>query len=571
MKQLGNQDAGFVYNETLTTPMHIGGLGIYDQSTAPAGRLSHKDIIKYVQDRIHMAPIFRYKFVEVPMGLDKPYWIEDPDFDIEFHVRHIALPYPGDWRQLCILTSRLNSRPIDFSRPLWEAYIIEGLDNIEGLPKGSFAIMVKVHHSIVDGASGQSMFGALHDLTPDATPSAPTTPLTVDRMPTSAELIARALPNLLGRPLKQSAALYKTAPNLIRNAIRLYKGDLKSGAKLKVPKTRFNTAVTSHRVFDGTHFSLDDIKGIKNTAGQSTTVNDVMLNIVAGGMRKYLEHHKELPDESLCAMMPVDVRTEDNRAEQGNNVGGIFADIHTDIENPFDRLIAIHQSTDDAKNLALEMNTTAIVQNYMGGFFNPKMGKRFNRFLQSSKLMERFGPFACNTLVTNVPGPDFPLYHAGAEMVAYWALPPLMDGLGLGHAVFSYYGRISLSVMACREMMPDPSFYIECLNRSFEELMTSRQEYEKHHQQPTKKASTTKPKRAIKKSSKTDSETVTDKSTAHKRFDTAKATPKKRATRKASTKTSTKAKASRKQTIRKASSATKTSTITSKDNENQQA
>jgi WS/DGAT/MGAT family acyltransferase len=311
MKQLGSQDAGFVYNETPNTPMHISGLGIYDQSTAPGGRLGHKDIIQYVQDRIHLAPIFRYKYVEVPFGLDKPYWIEDPDFDIEFHIRHIALPHPGDWRQLCILVSRLNSRPIDFSRPLWEAYVIEGLDNIEGLPQGSFAIMVKTHHSIVDGASGQGVFGALHDLTPDGQASVPAKPMTVDRKPTSLELIGRAIPNRMRNPLNQVSSIYKTAPNLIRNAIRLYKGELQSGTKLKVPPTRFNKSLSPHRVFEGTYFDLEKVKSVKNSIGQGTTVNDVMMNIVAGGMRKYLSHHSELPAESLAAMMPVDIRTEE--------------------------------------------------------------------------------------------------------------------------------------------------------------------------------------------------------------------------------------------------------------------
>jgi len=480
MKQLGNQDAGFVYNETPTTPMHIAGLGIYDQSTAEGGRLSHKDILKYVQDRIHIAPIFRYKFVEVPFGLDKPYWIEDPEFDIEFHVRHIALPKPGDWRQLCILVSRLNSRPLDFSRPLWEAYIIEGLDNIEGLPKGSFAIMVKVHHAIVDGASGQSIFGALHDLSPTAAASIPDKPLTVDRNPTALELIGRALPNMLSRPLQNTGAIYRKAPNLIRGAVKLYKGAIDSGTRLRVPQTRFNYAITPHRVFDGTHFALDDIKYIKNTIGHGTTVNDVMLAIVAGGLRKYLIKHNELPTESLAAMLPQDIRSANDKNSFGNKVGGIFADLHSDIENPIDRLIAIHQSTNKAKYLAEEMDTAAIIQNYMGGFFNPKMGRRFNRLIQTTKVLERFGPFACNTLITNVPGPNFPLYHAGAKMVAYWGIPPLMDCLGLGHAIFSYCGRISLSAMACREMMPDPNFYIDCLNESFDEILNSAKLHEAH-------------------------------------------------------------------------------------------
>ena len=477
MKQLGSQDAGFVYNETPNTPMHIGGLGIYDQSTAPDGRLGHKDIIDYVQDRIHLAPIFRYKYVEVPFGLDKPYWIEDPDFDIEFHIRHIALPHPGDWRQLCILVSRLNSRPIDFSRPLWEAYVIEGLDNVEGLPKNSFAIMVKTHHAIVDGASGQGVFGALHDLTPDGQASAPDKPMTVDRKPTSLELIGRAIPNRMRNPLTQVSSIYKTAPNLIRNAIKLYKGEIQSGTKLKVPPTRFNKGLSPHRVFDGTYFELEKVKAVKNAIGQGTTVNDVMMNIVAGGMRKYLAHHNELPAESLAAMMPVDIRTEETRHIEGNQVGGIFSELHTDIEDPIDRLVAIHASTTQAKALSEHVNTHAVIQNYMFGFMNPKMGRRANRLMQSSGLMEKFGPFACNTLITNVPGPNFPLYHAGAKMVAYFAIPPLTDCMGLGHAIFSYCGRISLSAVADRNMMNDPAFYIDCLNESFDEIYLSSQTF----------------------------------------------------------------------------------------------
>jgi WS/DGAT/MGAT family acyltransferase len=440
--------------------------------------LGHKDIIQYVQDRIHLAPIFRYKYVEVPFGLDKPYWIEDPDFDIEFHIRHIALPHPGDWRQLCILVSRLNSRPIDFSRPLWEAYVIEGLDNIEGLPQGSFAIMVKTHHSIVDGASGQGVFGALHDLTPDGQASVPAKPMTVDRKPTSLELIGRAIPNRMRNPLTQVSSIYKTAPNLIRNAIRLYKGELQSGTKLKVPPTRFNKSLSPHRVFEGTYFDLEKVKSVKNSIGQGTTVNDVMMNIVAGGMRKYLSHHSELPAESLAAMMPVDIRTEETRHIEGNQVGGIFSELHTEIDDHIERLLAIHDSTNQAKALSTQVNTHAVIQNYMFGFMNPKMGRRANRLMQSSGLMEKFGPFACNTLITNVPGPNFPLYHAGAEMVAYWGIPPLTDCMGLGHAVFSYCGRISLSAIADRTMMEDPGFYIECLNASFDEMYDASQNYE---------------------------------------------------------------------------------------------
>lgn len=484
MKQLGNQDAGFIYNETITTPMHIAGLGIYDQSTAPDQRLGHKDILKYVEDRIHLAPIFRYKFVEVPFGIDKPYWIEDPDFNLEFHIRHIALPQPGDWRQLCIMVSRINSKPLDFNHPLWEAYVIEGLDNIDGLPKGSFAILVKVHHSIVDGASGQSIFGALHDLTPDAIAIKPEKPLTVERYPTATELLGRAVPNLIKKPLQNTLAIYRKTPRMLRNIIKLYQGSMESGTKLRVPQTRFNYNLSPYRVFEGTHFSLEDIRYIKDAVGQDTSVNDVMLAIVAGGLRHYLAKHSELPGESLCAMLPQDVRSDDSHAEFGNQVGGLFADMHTDVSNPLDRLVAIHDSTTAAKRFAQEMDTAALVQNYMGGFLNPRLGRALNHVMQNSRILERFGPFACNTMLTNLSGPNFPLYHAGAKLVAYWGIPTVTDCLGLSHAVFSYCGRISLSASACRQMMPDPAFYIECIEQSFEELLKAAKEYHAEKNQP---------------------------------------------------------------------------------------
>lgn len=469
MKQLGNQDASFIYNETPTTPMHTAGLGIYDQSTAPNQRLGHKDIIEYIKERIHLAPIFQKKYIEVPFGLAKPYWVDDPDFNVEFHIRHIALPQPGDWRQLCIMVSRLNSKPLDFNYPLWEAYIIEGLDNIDGLPKGSFAILVKAHHSIIDGASGQEIFGALHDLLPDAIPNKPSETSANSKQPSNLELIGRAIPQTLQKTLQQSGNVARKAPRLLRNLVKLQQGKLESGTRLRVPQTRFNYNISPHRVFEGTNFSLDDIKFIKNAIGDNTTVNDVLINIVAGGLRLYLEKHLELPEESLCIMLPQDIRSDDEKAQ--NQIGGLFTDLHTDIENPIDRLIAIHNSNDKAKKFALEMGTAGLIQNYMGGFLNPQLGRGFNRLMQSTRLIERIGPFACNTLLTSTAGPNFPLYHAGAKMVAYWGIPPISDCMGLSHAAFSYCGRVSLSAMACRQMMNDPAVYMQCLEQSFEELL----------------------------------------------------------------------------------------------------
>ena len=192
MEQLSPLDTAFLNLETGNTPMHVGSLGIYDQSTVSGDVLGFKEIIKFFEGRLHKVPALRYRMVEVPMGLDYPYWIADPDFDIEFHLRHIALPQPGDWRQLCIQVARIHSRPLDMGRPPWEIYIIEGLDNIKGVPEGCFGVVTKVHHSLVDGVFGTQLMTTLHDLGPEVTPMTPDKPWIVDRIPTGVELMSRA-------------------------------------------------------------------------------------------------------------------------------------------------------------------------------------------------------------------------------------------------------------------------------------------------------------------------------------------------------------------------------------------
>ncbi|HPU15488.1 MAG TPA: wax ester/triacylglycerol synthase family O-acyltransferase, partial [Polymorphobacter sp.] len=202
MQQLSATDASFVYMETPNTPMHIGSIAIYDPSTAPNGLVRYKDILAHIEARLHTARSFRQRLVQVPGNLDHPYWIEDPDFDLEFHVRHIALPAPGDWRQLCILTARIHARPLDMSKPLWEFTIIEGLDNIPGLPKGSFALLSKVHHAAIDGMSGVDMTSGIHSLEPGAAPPKEDKPWKADARPGVGELLFRSYINSIGQPMR---------------------------------------------------------------------------------------------------------------------------------------------------------------------------------------------------------------------------------------------------------------------------------------------------------------------------------------------------------------------------------
>ena len=200
MKQLSGPDAMYLYTETDGFPMHIGGVSIYDQSTCPDGKVRFKDILAMFEGRLDRSPIFRRKLAEVPFVLDTPYWIDDENFDLEFHVRHIALPKPGDWRQLCIQVARLHARPLDRGRPLWEAYIIEGLNNVEGVPKGSFALYTKVHHSAIDGHSGVQFFGAFNDMSPEPPESEPPAKWNPENPPTVAKLLGKAYWNSLRKP-----------------------------------------------------------------------------------------------------------------------------------------------------------------------------------------------------------------------------------------------------------------------------------------------------------------------------------------------------------------------------------
>lgn len=464
MQQLSGMDSSFLYMETGTTPMHIGSLTIYDQSSAPGGQVTFKDILEFFSSRLHKARAFRQRLARVPLSLDYPYWIEDPDFDLEFHVRHIALPSPGDWRQLCIQTARLHARPLDRNKPLWEAYVIEGLDNVEGVPKGSFALVTKIHHAAIDGVSGAEIMAAIHDLTPDAEVEGPTQPWAPERIPTGLELLTKAALNTLTAPAKFGKLLYRSAPSVAKVIAGLSSRQLK--LPIRVPRTRFNGRVSPHRVFDGRAFDLNEIKAIKNSQ-PGTTVNDVMVTICGGALRKYLEAKNELPTESLVAMAPMSVRPDSKRTAAGNLVTAMSLPIRSDIEDPLERLLAVHQESDQAKKLAYTMGPNLAAD--AAEFLPSTVSGFLARTYASSGLVDRVPPMV-NTVITNVPGVSMPLYSMGSRMVANYGLGPVVHGIGLFQPILSCNDTITISVVADRGMMPDPAFYAGCLQTSFDAL-----------------------------------------------------------------------------------------------------
>jgi diacylglycerol O-acyltransferase / wax synthase len=466
MEQLSGQDASFVYFETANTPMHIGSVAIYDPSTAPGGFVRFKDILRHVESRLDGARSFRQKLVRIPFDLDHPYWVEDENFDVEFHIRHIALPSPGDWRQLCIQVARLHSRPLDLSKPLWEFIIVEGLDNIEGLPKGCFALVSKVHHAAIDGMSGVEMSTAVHDIEPLPVVEAKPSEWKSESKPQVGELLFRTWVNSIRQPVRFAQTLANSVPGVARLGKEIAGGDISIKNTRAAPKTLFNTKVGPHRVFDGVPFALSDIRAIKDRL-EGATVNDVILTIIGGGLRDYLTQRNDLPKESLSAMAPISVRAEGEKAALGNLVSAMVVNLGTHIEDPMERLAYVHKEAGNSKAMTNAVGARTLTdysQLIPSGLAG--LGARLYTRLGIANMHSP----VFNCVATNVPGPRVPLYFAGAKLLKMFGLGPIFDGMGLINAIYSYGPEITISFTSDRAMIPDPENYAVALKRSFEAL-----------------------------------------------------------------------------------------------------
>jgi diacylglycerol O-acyltransferase / wax synthase len=466
MQQLSGQDAMFIHAERNGIPQHVGALQIYDQSTAKDGLVRFKQILHLLEERSSLSPIFHRRLRQVPMGLDQPWWENVEDADIERHVHHIALPKPGDWRQLCILASRLHSRPLDMSRPLWEMWIIEGLDNIRSLPKGCFAVLTKLHHAAMDGVSAVQFLPLLHD------PSEKVRDLPHLDIPASehignTQMLGRALRNGFQLP----GQMWNFTKSIVPAAVRLYQGRKEQDFSILEDKQRtvFQGKISPHRVCDAVAFDFAEVRAIKNTVA-GATVNDAMLCIVSGALRHYLKAKNALPDKNLVSGCPINIRSAEDQATGGNMVGFMTVSLQSIIEDPKQRLEAIHEASMESKSFAnalgprLAMQVTDVLP---GNTLSLAL-----RAANATGLSEAAVIF--NTVVTNVAGPTEQLYFCGARLVDGICFGPLLPNVGLFHivysSVFDKQGTITISFTACREMLPDPAFYADCLRRSFEEL-----------------------------------------------------------------------------------------------------
>ncbi len=472
MEQLSGLDAMFIHAETHGMPMHISSLSIYDPSTAKDGKIEFRQIIDLFEQEVqYKVPLLRYRLMQVPFNLDQPYWVEDQNFDLVYHVRHIALPKPGNWQKLCSLAANLHAQPLNRDRPLWEAYIIDGLDNVEDIPPGSFAIFLKVHHSIMDGRTGMAIYNCLHTLNPNGDVANSYTDHSGDVRVIELEPDMN-MPRLLARAAVNNLERAGNLVLLLGRAVGVY-GDVKQALQtkelkqLQKVKTRFNGQISPRRVVDRIRLSMIDIKAIRAEFPE-TTINDIAMAIISGALRKYLLSKDELPDDSLVAAMPIDVRMKDDDHTHGNHINITNIALRTDIANPVDRLRAVHHEAVAGKAYARTLGKnilTDVLNNLYSGLISWGV-----RTAVETGVLEKFPP-ANNTIITNVPGTQVPLYLCGARLIDSFGMGPLIPNTGLFHTVSSTYDFLTIAFTADRQKMDDPDFYVQCMEDSFVELL----------------------------------------------------------------------------------------------------
>ncbi len=472
VKQLSGVDAAFLNLETANTYGHVSSLSVYDRPDDPHFE-AYPVARAQIEARLAQLDPFRRRLVQVPLGLDHPWWMRDPAFDLDFHVRHIAVPPPGGTEQVTALVSRIIARHLDRRRPLWETYVIEGLEG------NRFALLTKVHHATIDGAAGAELLAMLLDQKPDAelAPTEPdnrpperepsdfemlgrtalsiaTKPRDVIRLTTSATAALRevarqrglgGLAELVGRPLPHRIAVMGQREHNDNDP------DIAPVLpSFTAPNTPWSHSVSAHRKFAIDSVALEEVKHTKRLLG--CTVNDVVMAMVAGGLRNWLEENDALPDDPLVAMVPVSVRTGNESDRWTNRVSSLFVPVPTDHEQPLDRLAAMNRTMNEAKATFDLLPAEALTD--LAQFAPPALATRAARLATRLHIADRLAS-PINLVISNVPGPRSPLFLGGAMMRHYYPVSTIAEGVALNVTVQSYLDTLDFGLVTCRDLIPD--------------------------------------------------------------------------------------------------------------------
>lgn len=443
MQPLSGLDAFFLYAETETMHMHIALSAVLDPSSMKGG-YSFGRISEHIRERLHLVPPFTKKLVTPPMNLHHPYWVEDPQFRLINHLRHVSLPQPGGPEDLGRMVGEIASIPLDRRHPLWEMWIIEGLED------GNIGLLAKIHHACIDGVAGVELLTNFFDLDAEAPPVQPPESAPTGQAPNDAEMLRDAARKRVQVGSRIGPLAWRTVSGLdtVRRLRRLT--DLEAGGTpLQAPRLHFNRRLTPNRNMAFAHISLDEVRAVKEAA--NCKVNDVLLATCTGALRRYLDAQGDLPDRPLVISVPASVRTDAERSQQNNRVSFLISRLHTEIADPLEQLRAAQRAADGAKRENRLIGPAALSE--WADVMDPTLFHAGAQLYMRSGFADRHPPIQ-NLMVSSIPGPDFPVYLAGAELVRAYPMGPILEGAGLNITAMSYLDHVDFGFLACDDLMP---------------------------------------------------------------------------------------------------------------------
>jgi diacylglycerol O-acyltransferase / wax synthase len=467
VEQLSGLDSALVQGEVPNVPLHMSALFVYDPSTSASGTISFNQIRQLFLNVIESSlPILKSRAQKIPFILDKPYWVNDDNFTIDYHIERFALPHPGNWAALHDVAGHFHAQPLNPERPLWQAIYLENLDHLAHLPAGCVGLLLKIHHSLVDGKTAFRIFSALHTLSPE--PDAPLILKGTDNKeadftaPDWLTTYRRAYWHTISSPFK----LMKNVADIASKAMR---SDITTAPpSALIPDTPFNSGPSADRILGHIRAPLKKMHQLEKASG--CTINDIALSIIGGALKDYLQQQGQTPEQSLVAGMPIDIRSSEDKNAIGNQLSFVNLSLHTDIDDAQNRLAAIHQASSESRKKNKRVGPKSLIS--IVDNLHPGAVVWIGKKVISSRLINKI-PRLHNTIITNVPGIPVPCYLGGAKLVDYLGFGPLTPIGSLFHVVSSTDTHINISFLSCSNSLKDQHAYRMALENSYKQLLAA--------------------------------------------------------------------------------------------------